>query len=54
MLLKTIDELKAYVAVAQKEIAPAIALELAEAEARVIAPLLGPGLPPASTAPGRA
>ena len=43
-LLNTIDELKSYVAVAQKEIAPAIALELAEAEAGVIAPLLGPQL----------
>jgi hypothetical protein len=44
MLLKTIDELKAYVAVAQSQIAPAIALELAQAESDVIAPLLGPDL----------
>ncbi|MGI4762945.1 MAG: DUF6712 family protein [Janthinobacterium lividum] len=43
-LLKTIDELKAYVAVAQTQIAPAIALELAEAEVQLIAPVLGPAL----------
>lgn len=43
-LLKNIDELKAYVAVAQTQIAPAIALELAQAENEIIAPLLGPSL----------
>ena len=43
-LLKTIDELKGYVAVAMQQLAPAIALELAEAEAQVIAPVLGPTL----------
>lgn len=40
-LLKTLDELKGYVAVAMQQLAPAIALELAEAETQVIAPLLG-------------
>jgi len=43
-LLKSIDELKGYVAVAMQQLAPAIALELAEAEASVISPLLGPDL----------
>ncbi|MGI4760923.1 MAG: DUF6712 family protein [Janthinobacterium lividum] len=43
-LLKTIDELKGYVAVAMPQIMPAIALELAEAEVQLIAPVLGPAL----------
>lgn len=40
-LLKTLDELKGYVAVAMQQLAPAIALELAEAETQVLAPVLG-------------